>query len=70
MKPIEYLRLRLMVARVCVAVMAVSGAIAAYPTHRSFVSLIGGIFLAYVVAWFGGVVQRAKCEIEKEKANG
>lgn len=70
MKRIDHLRLRLLAARVCLAVLAVAGAVAAYPAHRSFISLIGGICLAYVLAFFAGEVERTKRDITDEQKGG
>ena len=53
---------KLLAARASLLLIALFFSIAAYPTHRDPLKLIGGIIWVYVVAWIGGEISRLKAE--------
>ncbi len=62
---LSYLRLKLWSARLIAALVVVAGAVSAYPAHRSFLTLLGGIGLGWVIVWMGAEIERAKRQIKE-----
>lgn len=62
----KYLRIRLLFFRLLLALIAVTGAVSAYPAHRSLFALIGGICLAYATAMVGGGIELTKHYLREE----
>ena len=53
---------KLFAARAFLLFIALYSSVAAYPSHRDFVRLIGGVLLVYVIAWLGSEIERIKNE--------
>lgn len=64
----RYLLCKLWAARLIGALIILAGAVSAYPSHRSFVALFGGIFMGWILVWFGGEIERTSQRIKQSKA--
>ena len=68
MKTARQFRARVAGARLLLAVAAIYLAVAAFPSHRSFAALLGGICLAYVIAFLGALIERNRAAARAAEA--
>lgn len=68
MKTARQFRARVAGARLLLAVVAIYLAVAAFPSHRSFAALLGGICLAYVIAFLGALIERNRAAARAAEA--